>query len=305
MSVICHIDGSVHPDIESLHALLKRFRIKQEAYHHEYNPRHNRLTGELIPYKDYDQYMSQEFATKNELKAWIKSKPEEAREWAIDWLRRRKDEKGLAYAPSQVELRTLMCPSMPYYDSIGGYYEITRTIGYLDRYGAPPAEFAPLPADAIVICDSREQNPLKLAALTKRTKVDEGDYALAAPYDMGVYIERKSLADFAGTMSKGNARFRRELDRAQTKGHYIVMLVESSINDAQGLNHLPQTRHVKASATFVLKQMRDLLTDYPLTLQVIFVDGRVEAAQKAVKILAMGNQARRVDLQHLYEQGVL
>lgn len=305
MSVICHIDGSEHPDIASLHALLKRFRIKQEAYWHEFLPRRNRLTGDLIPYKDYDQYMTQEFATKHELKTWIKMRPDEAREWAIDWLKARKTEKNLVYAPSQAELRTLMCPSMPYYDSIGGYYEITRALGYLDRYGAAPLTFAALPADATIICDSREQNPLKLAAPTVVAKVDAGDYALAAPYDQGIYIERKSLADFAGTMSKGNARFRRELDRARTKGHYIVMLVESSITDAQGLNHLPQTRHVKASASFILKQMRDLLADYPLTLQVVFVDGRIEAAQKALRILMLGQQVKTVDLQDRYEKGEL
>lgn len=305
MSIVCHIDGSEHPDIGSVHALLRRFRIKQATYHHEYNPRYNRLTNELIPYRDYEQYMTQEFATKNELKAWIKSKPAEAKEWAINWLRTRKAEKGLIYAPSQAELRTLMVPSMPYYDSIGGYYEITRSLGYLNRYVAVPLEFAVLPTDAVVIQDSREQSPLKLAAPTIVAKVDTGDYAFAAPYDQGVYIERKSLSDYAGTMSKGNARFRRELDRAQTKGHYIVMLVESSISDAQGINYLPQTRHVKASASFIAKQMRDLLTDYPLVLQVVFIDGRIEAAQKALKILMLGQQVKTVDLQDRYEKGEL
>lgn len=303
MSIICKIDGSVHEDIQSLHGLLKRFRIKQEAYYHEYYARYNRLTGELIPYKDYDQYMSQEFATKNELKAWIKAKPDEAKEWAINWLKARKQEKGLIYAPSQAELRTLMCPSMPYYDSIGGYYKITKSLDYTDRYDTSPLKFTTLAKDVSIIQDTREQNPLKLSLPIIVEKVECGDYALSEPYDQGVYIERKSLSDFAGTMSKGNARFRRELDRAKDKGHYLVMLVESSISDAQSLNHLPQTRHVKASASFILKQMRDILVEYPLTLQVVFVDGRIEAAQKLVQILRLGTQVKNIDLQDRYEKG--
>lgn len=303
MSVICQIDQTVHESIKDLHAHLKRFHVKQERYHHEYNPRFNLYTGELLPYKDYDQYMSQEFATKNELKAWIKKEPHVARKWAIDWLARRRTEKMLTYAPSQVELRTLMCPSMPYYDSVGGYYTITRDLGYQDRYDDRALEFAALPPDIHIIQDSREQVPLKLAARTVVAKVSEGDYALPTPHDKGVYIERKSLADFAGTMSKGNTRFRRELARATKAGHYIVMLVESSISDVQGLNHLPQTRHVKASAVFIFKQMRDLLTDFPFSFQVMFVDGRIEAAHKVMRIFQLGEQVKTIDLQHAYEQG--
>lgn len=304
MSVICQIDQTIHESVKDLHAHLKRFRVKQSDYWTTYAPRHNLLTGQLLPYKDYDQYMSQEFASKHELKAWIKAQPQKAREWAISWLGRRRTEKLLTYAPSQAELRTLMCPSMPYYDSVGGYYAITRDLGYQDRYTDQPLTFTPLSAPHI-IQDSREQQPLKLAMPVVVSKVDSGDYALPAPFDQGIYIERKSLADFAGTMSKGNARFRRELARATKAGHYIVMLVESSISDAQGLNHLPHTRHVKASASFILKQMRDLLTDFPFSFQVVFVDGRIEAAHKVLRIFQLGDQVKSVDLQSRYEKGEL
>lgn len=303
MPITCIIDGSIHESVESLHALLKKFRIKQETYWREAAPRYNVATGKLIPYKTYDQYMTQDFENKNELKAWIKSDPIRAREWAIEWLRKRKIDKDLKYAPSQAELRTLMAPSMPYYDSIGGYHNLCRDLGFAARYNDEPLRFAALPSDAVIIQDTREQNALKLAAPTIVAKVNEGDYALAAPHDQGVYIERKSLNDFCGTMSKGNARFRRELDRSAKKEHYIVMMVEASITDAQKIEYLPQTRNVRATGAFVMKQMRDLLADYPLSFQVLFVDGRIEAAQKLIKIFELGQQVRTADLQHAYEQG--
>lgn len=302
---VCHLDGSIHETVAGVHAVLKRFRIKQSDYHHEYNPRYNVATGKLIPYKTYDQYMTQDLESKTELKSWIKSNPEAARTWAVEWLRRRRDDKHLTYAPSQVELRTLMCPSMPYYDSVGGYYAITRELGYQDRYDDRAPEFAALPADATIIQDTREQNPLKLAARTVVEKVDCGDYALAAPHDKGIYIERKSLCDFAGTMCKGNARFRRELERATKRGHYLIMLVESTISDAQSLKYLPQTKHVKASSIYVMKQLRDLLTDFPFSFQAVFVDGRIEAARTVVKLFQMGEQVKTTDLQNAYERGLI
>lgn len=288
-----------------MHALLKRFRIKQADYWTHYHPRFNVATGELLTYKNYEQYMTQEFDDKNQLKAWIKKEPELAKKWAINWLRIRKEEKMLTYAPSQAELRTLLSPSMVYYESIGGYYQITKELGFQDRYDLKPLVFNQLQPDAIIIQDTREQTPLKLSIPTTISKVDCGDYALAAPYDVGIYIERKSLGDFCGTMSKGNARFRRELERATKRGHYIVMLVESDIESAQSFPFLPHTRHVKARPQFIFKQMRDLLVDFPFSFQIVFVDGRIEAAQKLIKIFQLGEQVKTTDLQYSYEQGKL
>lgn len=300
---ICHLDGSTHDTIAGVHAVLKRFKVRQADYWHEHAPRFNVATGKLIPYKTYDQYVSQDLESKTELKAWIKTVPEAARTWAVEWLARRRADKGLTYAPSQAELRTLMCPSMPYYDSVGGYYAITRELGYQDRYDDKTLQFAALPADAIIIQDTREQLPLKLAAPVIVSTLNTGDYALAAPHDQGIYIERKSLADFAGTMCKGNARFRRELERATKRGHYLIMLVESTITDAQSIEYLPQTKHVRASSTFVAKQMRDLLTDFPFSFQVVFVDGRIEAARTVLKLFQLGTQVKTIDLQSRYERG--
>lgn len=305
MSVFCHIDKLVYKSVEEVHGVLKRFRIKQSDYYKEYYPRYSIVSNQPIIYKNYEQYFSQELVDKNELKAWIKKDPEKAKEWSINWLKERREEKGLTYAPSQVELRTLLCPSMPYYNSIGGYYKITKSLGYDDRYNDDPLIFTPLPKEVTIIQDSREQNPIKLAIQTKVEKIDEGDYALSKPHDLGIYIERKNLNDYCGTMSKGNARFRKELERATKKGHYIVMLVEASITDAQSLEYLPHTKHVKASSAYISKQLRDLLVDFPFSFQAVFINGRIETTQKLIKIFELGEQVKITDLQNAYEQGKL
>ncbi len=207
------------------------------------------------------------FTDRDSLRQWLKAQPREVGlAWAKEWLVKRKADKGLVYAPSQAELRMLCCPTIPYYESVaeaeGGYNGVTQALGFKPRYTQTPPTFTPLPSDAIVIQDTREQVPVLLPLAKTIATVDVGDYALAAPHDQGVRIERKSLADFCGTLSgrkqvrEGKAvttewsnleRFDRELARAQEQGLYVVMMVESTLNHVYAIRKLPQTKWVKAS----------------------------------------------------------
>ena len=321
MSVICHIDGSEHESVADVHALLKSLRIKRETYYHTHEPRYDRATGVLIPYKDLKQYRSQEFADKESLKKWIHTNPVEGKAWAIDWLRKRKEEKSLVYAPSQVELESLCCPSMRYYDWVGGYYAICRDLGFRDRYADYPDKKADIMSESTpnvvgIIQDSREQTPIKLGVKTTVSKLDWGDYALVNdPFK--VRIERKSLHDMIGTLSGKKVehkriaqdspceRFERELIRAKEDGGYLVMMVESTIEDALNFRELSSIKHGKASPSYIFKNLRDLLIKYPLTWQVVFVGDHKKAAEKLIKIFQMGNQVKRVDLQYALQRGVL
>ncbi len=324
---VCRFDNTPHATLDALHAHIRRFKVSRERYYTTYWPRKDPVSGKLIPFKDLDQYLEQSFESKVTLKRWLKLNPEAGWEWSKDWLSSRRVTKGLTYAPSQAELRTLCCPSMPYYDTLGvaegGYYGVTRTLGYADRYTAAPLVFSPLAADAVVLQDTREQSPIKLAMAMRPATVTEGDYALAAPHDQGVRIERKSLADLCGTLSdrkvtrKGGKRgdgttedsalqrFDRELARAQEGGLYVVMMVEADISSAQAFNKLPQTRWIKASPSHIMHNLRELLAKYPLTFQALFCDGRVEMARVIPRVFQLGQQVRTVDLQYRLEQGEL
>lgn len=316
MSVICHIDGSEYESVADIHALLKSLRIKQATYYEKHYPRVCKGSGKPIPYKDYKQYFSQEFADKESIRTWIMANPIEGRAWAIEWLKKRKEEKSLVYAPTQVELRSLQGPSMHYYDSVGGYYSIARELGFKDRYSERSGHNPANPA-MMVIQDTREQNPLRLSVKIKVDTLNWGDYAIAAPHDKNIRIERKSLPDMIGTLSGKKVqhkriaedspceRFERELIRAEEAGGYLVMMVESTIDDALIFRDLPQIKHGKASSSHIFKNLRDLLVKHPLTWQVVFVKGRTDAAAKLVKIFQMGDQVRKVDLQYLQERGKL
>lgn len=250
------------------------------------------------------------------LRRWLVANPERGKTWAIDYLHQRKIDKGLIYAPSQAELRSLYCPTMPYYDMLGGYYSITRELGFLDRYSAESPRFIPLMADVRFVTDSREQNPLMVPYSTT-AKLDFGDYALAPPYNRGIHVERKSLADFVGTMSGKKTehkridtdspceRFERELIRAKEAGGYIVMLVEADVKDALTFRKRLDMKWGKATESHIFKNMRDLLVKYPLTWQAVFVFGRDTALTKMLRIFEMGEQVKLIDLQNAYEKGEL
>ena len=328
--MICAIDNTVHTTREELHLHLRKLKVKQEEYYTSFEPRRDVHSGEIIPFKaPVERYLKQEFVDKNSLRKFIKTNSLAAQEWAINWLKKRKEEKQLVYPPTQVELRSLMAPSALYYDFIGGYNEICAKLGYTIRHNGILSDVE-LPSGAVIIEDTRENTPLEIDTPTIQQKVHCGDYALAVPYDQGIYIERKALGDFVGTLSErkierksgGDSnldRFTRELERAKETGAYIIMLVEAGINDALGFNYLPQftrrfgkrfdtkTRKMVdceyrgAMPEHVFKNLRDLIVRFD-NFQVLFVKDRDEAAKAVVKLLGAGDSVKKVDLELMYER---
>lgn len=330
MTFTCAIDNTPHESIDALHAYIKTaYRVSQKTYWTTYAPRRDLLTGEPIPFTDAERYLSTDFINRITLKKWLKEQPREVGlKWAKGWLAQRRESKGLVYAPSQAELRTLCAPTMPYYESVaadeGGYYGVTSALGFKSRYTRAPLVFKPLPRDVVMVQDTREQCPITLPCTTQMGKLDVGDYAIAQRcYDTGTRIERKSLGDFCGTLSgkkvarKGGrdgegivadsafARFDRELARAAEANLYVVMMVEATIADAQRFDYLPQTKWVKATPAYVMHNMRELLVKYPLSFQALFVDGRKAMAQTVMRVFELGVRVRETDCQWAYEEGLL
>ena len=95
------------------------FRSNKVKYYQTYYERRDLLTNELISFKSKDQYLSSDFNDKNNMKKWLKSQPiEKAQEYCLKILNKRKNDKNITYSPSQVELRTIMSPSIIFYNKI-------------------------------------------------------------------------------------------------------------------------------------------------------------------------------------------
>jgi len=140
-----------------------------------------------------------------------------------------------------------------------------------------------------VVIDSREQMPWNFgeeSAVTRRGKIDAGDYALEG--DPFFAIERKSLDDFLGTIASGWERFQRELTRMD--GHVAkVIVVEGTLKDVFEGKH----NHPNLTLGFVLKRIARLTLS---RVSVIMAGDRAMAAAVGYSIL----KCRSMDLENLY-----
>ena len=83
----------------------------------------------------------------------------------------------------------------------------------------------PLPP---IIIDTREQRPYAFAGCdTVRACLPSGDYSVQG-LEAGIAIERKSLADFVGSVTVGRERFWRELERLRPL-RVRAVVVEASL----------------------------------------------------------------------------
>jgi DNA excision repair protein ERCC-4 len=122
-----------------------------------------------------------------------------------------------------------------------------------------------------VVVDTREQKPL----WTKDTavkKLDAGDYSIEG-YETKICIERKSLPDLFGTLGKGHARFKLELERAKTLD-YFAIVIEGNYTQIKN-KKFDGAYHSKMKGYVVAKILFTIHMKYKLP--VFFCDNRVES----------------------------
>lgn len=302
--VKCLIDNTVHENANKLHLHLRKLKVTQKDYYEKYLPRHDLLTGEQIEYKNYTSYVISDFKDKKNLNKYCNQFPDKGVEWGKKYLARRKEEKKLVYAPSHVELRSLHCPNVRYFEKFSDYGKICAELGLISKFNyKQELNFTKIAVGAKIVQDTREQSPLALKNVVIDT-LKFADYTITKGNVANLYVERKSLNDFVGTAGKDIQRFRRELERAKEAGAYVLVLVEADINKSLSFDHQYETRYARVSPDHIFKNMRDLLYDFQ-DLQFLFVDGRKEAARVLIKLFELGEQIKTVDLEYYYEIGKL
>jgi hypothetical protein len=297
--VKCLIDDTEHYGINELHVYLRKLKVTQKDYWEKYHPKFDFLTGEKIEYKNYKQYYISDFTDKKNLNKWCNLYPEKGVEWGKNYLRRRKEEKGLIRAPHHVELRSLYSPNVRYFEKYSDYAAICRELGFEVKFNYKQEIISkPLSKDNKIIIDTREQDPLSLKNSYINT-LKFGDYALANE-KTPIRVERKGLSDFVGSFGKDIERLKREIQRAKDANGYLIVLIEKDVNKSLSFNYQFETRYAKVSPDHVFKNMRDCLAEFD-NLQFLFVDGRKEAARVLIKLFEMGEQVKTCDLQYFYE----
>ncbi len=285
---------------------LKAHKLSVAHYHQKYFPRRDLYTGELINFKSKDFYYSNDFNSRSNLQAWFKiSSEQERKEYIIRYLKARKESKQLKYTPTQVELKTLMVPGINYLNGLFGcYYKLANSLGFLNKFKDYNLDKSILKdvSNKVIFADKREQRPLDFDLTTRNKSMSYGDYRMAG---CKIYIERKSLGDFWGTLTGGYDRFCREIERAQADDSYLVVLIEEDLKEVYNYPHRYQVRgRIHISPEVPLFNMREICQKYNNT-QFLFAKDRNEASRLVQTIFSIDQQCRSVDLQFLHDKGEL
>ena len=311
MSVICKVDGKEFKDDKALHMALKGYGLNKVKYYQKYFERRDLLTNELINFKTKDQYLNSDFNDKNNMKKWLKTQtPQKAQEYCKELLIRRKEVKNLTYSPTQVELRTIIAPSIIFYNSIfKDYYDMCSSVNLENKFIHPNLvgdHFKnKLTNKDTIYVDTREQSWLKFNTPFEIKTLGFGDYACSND-NCGCYIERKSLSDFISTLSiKNFDRFKNEIDKAKKNNSYIIVMVEEKLASALSFQYLPHiSKKIKATPEYIFHNVRELLQSYD-NLQFLFVDGRGEMTRIIESIFASNCFYKKIDLQLAYDMKIL
>jgi len=311
MSVICKIDGKEFKDEKSLHLALKGYGLNKVKYYQTYYERRDLLTNELINFKTKEQYLNSDFNDKNNMKKWLKEQPiDKAQEYCKQLLIKRKDSKNLIYSPTQIELRTIMAPSIIFYNKIfKDYYDTCSSIGLENKFVHPNLtgdNFKnKLTQKDTIYVDTREQSWLKFNIPFEIKTLPFGDYACSND-NCGCFIERKSLSDFISTLSvKNYDRFKNEIEKARKNNSYVIVMVEETLANALSFQYLPHiSKKIKATPEYIFHNVRELLQSYD-NLQFLFVDGRKEMTRLIEAIFASKCFYKKIDLQLAYDMKII
>ena len=304
--VKCKECGKEFKTEKSLHAHIKQHKMRLAEYYQKNFPRKDLHSGDLIKFKSKEYYFSTDFNDRRNLKKWLESQDEQSqKDYCRKVLQERKDKKNLYYAPSQVELRSVMTPPVQYYLKVfGSYSEICGELGLKSKFNDLKSEIkdADVPSDCMIYIDTREQKPFKFDIPFEVKTLKFGDYALSDKEVSGnCYVERKSLNDFIGTMSGGYERFRKEIERAVEQDAYLVVLVERSIEEAMNFNKLPYvSSKVRATPEYIFNRVRSLNQDFK-NVQFLFAKTKTEAVRLTKKIFFCNQAFRTQDLQLAYD----
>jgi ERCC4-type nuclease len=296
---ICQICG----DVFSGKHVWNSHNIKTEEYLHKFFPRYCKFTKQLIPFKNVEQYLSQDFFDLSIRNKWATQNIEEAKEYFLDLLIKRKVKKNWKYAPGETQLRLSDMPSIVWFEKAFhlSFAEICKKLDFKIKFTNKDKDLEIDWSQQIkIIEDTREQKgfifPNNVISISR--KLNFGDYALES--DLKIAIERKGISDFAGTMAAGYERFQKELKRAKKNKGYLVILIENSLNDFKSIEFLPQTRHIQSTYAHLAKRARDLYEEFDC-FQMVFANGRKHAAKIAEFVLKLGKKVKKIDLQLLVQ----
>ncbi len=292
--------------VESESHFYKNHKITAAKYWQSYFPRYDLFDKSLIQYKNKEFYFNSDFNSKVNLKKWLDiAHPSEIKNYFTNYFKTRIQKKGLVFAPSQVELKSLPVPGIKYLTQLfGDYNNFCASLGLKVRFKNSKfdkKQFADV-ENKFIFKDSREQLGLDFNNRVRTKGLKFGDYSMKG---CSVVVERKSMADFWGTLTGGYERFCREIDRAKEADSYLITVIEEPFSEVYAYPFRYQVRgKIKISAEVPLHNMRNIMQRYD-NAQFLFVRNREEASRIIEVIFAACEQCKEIDLQLIHDLGNL
>lgn len=283
-----------------LHRHLKVHDMDMATYYTTHYPRHNRLTQDLLPFKNKFDYFNTDFSTRAQMIKWCnQGDPEAVKEYILNQLKLRIQSKNLKRAPNHLELELKKLPPIKIYQKLfGSYGAACKELNIKPLFSQPMLKTFPKEEENLedinIFIDTREQKPLKFKTSTAH-KLDFGDYTMGGDNYTYTYVDRKSEEDFKGTMGPGRDRFRRELQRTKDFNAFLYIVVETSIKHIKKHNNFGP---YKANLPYVWHNMHQFTHDFKGHCQFIFSGGRTYSRKLIPKLLYHGKKLWNVDLQY-------
>ena len=100
----------------ALHRHLKIHDMTLADYYTKHFPRKNLLTGELLPFKNKNDYFEKDFSTYSQLLKWCHANdPKKVKEYSLNKLKKRIEDKALKLGPTHLELLLSEMPTVDIY----------------------------------------------------------------------------------------------------------------------------------------------------------------------------------------------
>lgn len=272
--------------------------LKLDEYFLKAYDKRDLLTGEKLIFRNEENYLTLDFKNKQNLGNWVINNGRDSIEYLTRKLKERAESKGLVYYPSQMEMRDFKeLPSISVLKRAGiRLYDLKVDLKKKYDYSSRLLDYIA----GVIFVDTREQKPLDFKNGIVE-KLAYGDYA--SPDNPHIFIERKSISDLWGTMSKRYDKFKEEIIRAREDGVYLIVMIETHFYIAQSYNH--RMKFSKATAPFVFKRMRDLVQEFD-NIQFLFSKSRDWSKRHISKILAQDVELiKKCDLQYMLDERML
>lgn len=300
----CKICGSIIKSCDDLNLHLKTtHKLSVKKYITQHSQKYDLLSNEPIEFKSCEQYLTCDFVNKNNYKKWLSQQENSiSQEYIKNKLNFYLSIKNLKLAPCQVECGSIKCLlPINLIEKFTGlkFNNICSDLGIKSRYSYDYDVLINLINNKEeineIIIDTREQRPFEFPELNViNSKLEFGDYSTNNKHL--VCVERKSLNDFLGTLSSGYERFEREIQRCKAQNGYLVVVVESNLNNIL----YGKRRFGSCNGDFIVHKMRSLIRTYD-SIQFLFCENREQARLRTLKILSWGDLVKNIDLQYYFD----